>query len=1154
MKNKLLEILSSLSEKTIKLLTSDVILRRGYEYYFQRKMVSLAWGYGDQSLLAYVRGTATYKVQISYDDGDFRIICNCPAWHEDELCKHAACALLTISNVLHNQRPDQPQNNFLQVLLAEGSADTSIENNRPIVLRLVCQPSSLSSDDASFATEFFSDSKKLNDTDFRPGSLFARLAHGNFGSYNQEKLLITFFEEEHKNVSIEVETKHGVIPIVWDKAQHITSLIELNSNQENVVHVSCVAQQDDGIILDDLIRISQKLIVDIKGRRLLMVQEVKPWYWAEKTIENIRRSLEWFGGNATVLPEHHDFFNESDLLFTPISELVPIVSKDVNAFFPIVFEEELRSKFIRSIRFKKDGQVVVPEKITPTQLINGFVDADKKVMRLEPQCFFDQQQEAFFWQMFMEYVRGIDQWLKAWVRTKTRRSMIIKGLFELISAVDLKQEKLVVARVMKEVKNSYDGYTGASGLKEYFESFHKMLTEERLEQIAVGNQHFYEIHLAYKNLWRSGGLISCFFEDAILDEKSAYPCLIVPLDIFYEKFYLFSRLLEQQDIQLRLNRKRVETVKLKVNVDVSRGSGSSWFDLAPHIEAEGMPLSDEQREVLFAQDGTLESADCIKILDPQSREIINLLAKIFQQGNDSGTAKNSKHITQLPRLHILNILELRKSGATVTLAQEDEELIQRLTQIEKIEKIPLPIDFNGSLREYQKSGYYWFAFLYQNRFGACLADDMGLGKTIQVIAFLGGLKETIIKSHDTAGQPHLIVVPPTLVFNWEQELHKFYPALKIKIYTGKSADKTFSGYDIVLTTYDRVRLDIDYLKEITFHLLILDEAQSIKNIYAARTSAVRQLKSIFTICLTGTPLENHLGEYHSIIDVALPGLLPDYKHFMRAVQDDQYQELIRRTKPFVLRRTKDAILKELPSKVESNVVLTMTDKQQKVYATTVAEVKRLIDQAYETKTAAQAKVIALTAILRLRQICISPELIDAKKEYESPKVDHVLSSLDEIIQESGAALVFSQFTKCLDLLEKALQKAQLAYYRIDGKTSMAQRKKIVEDFQSGVNNVSILLLSLKTGGVGLNLTRANYVFHVDPWWNPSVENQASDRAHRIGQQKTVFVSRLVMHGSIEEKMMVLKEKKLKLFNEVVEQAEHKTKGLISKQDFDLLLS
>jgi non-specific serine/threonine protein kinase len=430
---------------------------------------------------------------------------------------------------------------------------------------------------------------------------------------------------------------------------------------------------------------------------------------------------------------------------------------------------------------------------------------------------------------------------------------------------------------------------------------------------------------------------------------------------------------------------------------------------------------------------------------------------------------------------------------------------------------------------------------------------MGLGKTVQAIAFLSGIADGTISSRASIKTPHLIVVPTTLVFNWVQELKKFSPKLKVKEYISKLQTIDLEKFDIIITTYDRIRIDIEKLKNITFHVLILDEAQAIKNIGAGRSAAVRQLKSLFTISLTGTPLENHIGEYYSIIDVALPGLLPEYKDFMKQIQSDDQGNLIRRTKPFVLRRTKDAILQELPPKIENNVYLHMAEKQQKLYATTVREVKRLIDRAYESHTAGQANIIALTAILRLRQICISPQIIDPKAGLDSPKIEYLITALSEVIQENNAALVFSQFTKCLDIVEQQLKKEGIKFFRIDGSTPIPQRKKIIETFQDKDVDVSVLLLSLKTGGVGLNLTRASYVYHIDPWWNPAVENQASDRAHRIGQKKSVFIARIVMHHTIEEKMMQLKEAKSKLFNDVMNATENKTKTIISKKDFDFLL-
>jgi non-specific serine/threonine protein kinase len=249
------------------------------------------------------------------------------------------------------------------------------------------------------------------------------------------------------------------------------------------------------------------------------------------------------------------------------------------------------------------------------------------------------------------------------------------------------------------------------------------------------------------------------------------------------------------------------------------------------------------------------------------------------------------------------------------LSAEDEQLIQRLAQLSEMPRVPQPQHFTGTLRAYQQEGYYWLSFLYAHQFGACLADDMGLGKTVQAIAFLGGIAEGVVlrNGKHITGLRHLIVMPPTLIFNWKAELAAFYPAFRVTEYVGQELAE-LAAYDIVLTTYDRVRINIEELKKELFHVILFDEAQYIKNIQAARTAAARQLKGLFAITLTGTPLENHIGEYYSVLDLSMPGLLPAYKEFMKYARNEQDGEYLKRTRPFVLRRTKGAILKDLPDR------------------------------------------------------------------------------------------------------------------------------------------------------------------------------------------------------------------------------------------------
>jgi non-specific serine/threonine protein kinase len=316
------------------------------------------------------------------------------------------------------------------------------------------------------------------------------------------------------------------------------------------------------------------------------------------------------------------------------------------------------------------------------------------------------------------------------------------------------------------------------------------------------------------------------------------------------------------------------------------------------------------------------------------------------------------------------------------------------------------------------------------------------------------------------------------------------------------------------------------------------------------------LKGLFKIALTGTPIENHVGEYFSIMDLVLPGLLGEYREFQGRARQDLSTLLPvvkERTGPFVLRRTKDLILRELPPKIERDVYLELTEQQKKFYNRTVLEVRSTIDAAYRGKTASQARIIALTAIMRLRQICLTPQLLVKDLREPAPKIEFLKEKLEELCGESHSSLVFSQFTSFLDLVEAELRPKDLLLFRLDGSTPVQKRKEIIEAFQES-ETPAVFLLSLKAGGQGLNLTRGSYVFHLDPWWNPAVENQASDRSHRIGQVNKVIVTRLLMRHTVEEKMTALKQRKLSLYRALMERPEKSGAKAITREDFEFLLA
>ena len=601
--------------------------------------------------------------------------------------------------------------------------------------------------------------------------------------------------------------------------------------------------------------------------------------------------------------------------------------------------------------------------------------------------------------------------------------------------------------------------------------------------------------------------------------------------------------LTEEGFSLALAGEELQTASWTFTLDATRSS-IDWFELRPEIRADGELVDESELLAALQGGGVFRRGGTMFVLDFLTSSTLSLFAP-----------HTRREVVRVPRLQILDWIVLRKNGIRVLLSPEDERIFDSLTRFEGIPRRSPPQKLQATLRNYQVEGYSWLAFLYEHRFGACLADDMGLGKTIQAIALLAGLKEGAIASDVATGVPHLVVVPPTLIFNWESELARFYPSLRVGAYRGQGRRAEFAGLDLVLTSYGVIQRDIEILREIPFHVIVFDEAQAVKNIHAETTGAVRRLKGRFKLTLTGTPVENHLGEYFSVMDLALPGLLGPYEQFRRQMGregTDFLETLIRRTHPFILRRSKDMIAAELPPKVETDIYLEMSPKQKALYARTVTEVRETVARAYSSSAAGQARIIALTAILKLRQICLCSRLILPDATDRSPKIEFLVDQLQELFAEGHSVLVFSQFTSFLDIVQQGLAQHGITSSRLDGTTPVARRKELVQNFQNSVEP-GVFLLSLKAGGRGLNLTRASYVFHLDPWWNPAVESQASDRAHRIGQKRQVTITRLLMRHSIEEKMMELKKRKLKLYRALLEDAEHEGAATIGREDFEFLL-
>ena len=462
--------------------------------------------------------------------------------------------------------------------------------------------------------------------------------------------------------------------------------------------------------------------------------------------------------------------------------------------------------------------------------------------------------------------------------------------------------------------------------------------------------------------------------------------------------------------------------------------------------------------------------------------------------------------------------------------------------------------FKGELRPYQREGLSWLDFMQQFHLGGCLADDMGLGKTVQLLAML---QERVRDAEKHL--PSLIVVPKSLLFNWKQECERFTPELKILEYSGMKREllrPQFPEVDIVLSTYGTLRRDITLLRDQRFDYIVLDEAQTIKNSSSQISKASRLLKSNHRVALSGTPIENHLGDLWSIFEFLNPGMLGRSSLFKAHATDPASQQsrkiLAQGLRPFILRRTKKEVAHELPDKLEQTILCRMEGKQQELYEEMRDHYRSSLLGMVETQGLAKSKMHVLEALLRLRQAACHPGLLDEERiDESSAKLDVLLPDLKELLEEGHKALVFSQFTSMLSIVRKRLDKQGITYEYLDGKTR--DRKKTVERFQNNAD-CGVFLISLKAGGLGLNLTAADYVFLLDPWWNPAVESQAIDRAHRVGQTKQVFAYRLICRGTVEEKIAEMQMQKKELADAILEADSSSVLKDMSVEDLELLFS
>jgi SNF2 family DNA or RNA helicase len=638
---------------------------------------------------------------------------------------------------------------------------------------------------------------------------------------------------------------------------------------------------------------------------------------------------------------------------------------------------------------------------------------------------------------------------------------------------------------------------------------------------------FKKVFLAFLDSFGEVGFKTSFYHKD--DRKIVFQ---VPKNNLLDGVAHFYQTLTPIGIPIFYDQQQVRTWKSSIRFERNRDR-LDWFQL-------DLVVNDDDLDVIKnaeITDNFLLSSKGLVLLSDEQKDLLRFMKRYTKfEGEKKETGKGlSRFGLFLQRSRIFELFELKRLGIEGALTQEEEAFCEKIMNMKDMPQYDVDPRYNEISRPYQLAGYNWLRFLYEHRFGACLADDMGLGKTLQTIMLLQTLKDSLKKV--------LIICPVSILYNWRNELEKFSD-LTYSIYYGDEREfKTDAK--VILTSYGLMKKEsFSTLGEEEFDVLIFDEVQHLKNVRSLGANAARQLKARFRICLTGTPVENDLSEFYNIMDLCVPGVWGDLG-MVKSTSKTKNRLLARRTvKPFILRRTKDQVLKELPEKIENHVFLDFSQEEKDYYQQKLNSVRANLANSGNKRYGE-----VLKSLLEMRQLC----LWQKQPSFFSTKVDFLMDNLEQLVTEGNKTLVFSQFTTYLDMIENKIRVAGWKYARIDGSQTIKKRTEMVEYFQNG--EAQIFLISLKAGGFGLNLTAASYIFLMDPWWNPAVERQAIDRAHRIGQENKLTVYRPIIKESVEEKVLVLQQSKRELFRDLMaEDDDDYFSGKLTMDDFQHLLS
>lgn len=926
---------------------------------------------------------------------------------------------------------------------------------------------------------------------------------------NQVVGMLIDFLDSHPNFPLQVKVNNSVVDCVWDSKFIVQNKVVFDFS-DNEIKVSPLSKIGDKFVF------AKKFCLDLSQSKLGLfevyedVLSQRLFNYVQDNFSMSKMPLKSKQDKLTTLSMSFADFNlHSDMFLTHIDD--------------------------KSFMFMTNHHVVEPVMADAVHVLDVSYDVNDVLVKISPKICCDLNKISVSRFFFMNCFDLSFDWLHD--LTEKQSKFVLKGLLRYFNSTnEIFKLRCLTHFLVKPFKNKQH-------LKAFIDCIEFISSNSIQYRILILDGSFVWTKINVLVEFKVALELFSLFHHSIIDKNNDDKSIIVSKEQFHLKLGYLEKTFKKMNLDIHFGDTKIEIEDHNLVLDFRNVDD---FSDQPKLFFDDEFVSEETLKQFEENSWSYVLNDTVNVLNPKMVAKVKEILNILKLKKNLKVSSSSHDIVR--SLHLLDWIQIQQLGVKLLLSSEQQRLVDMFLTFKETTHLKPPSQLKSKPRSYQVQSLGWFEFIYKFKLGGVLADDMGLGKTFQTIMFLALIKEGKISNNCPSGQ-HLIVVPPSLLFNWEYEIATFYPNLSVDTYSG--VDRYWNkDVDIVLLTYDVLRRDIESLCEKKINVLVFDEAQLLKNKLSERSKSASRIDSSCVLCLTGTPIENNMLEYYTIIQLIVPNLFGSYSIYSDLVKQKKFNQIINRSKPFILRRLKSDILLDLPKKVEQSIYLNCSDSQKDYYQALVSEVKSKLASQDKKNT---SQMVILNLLLRLRQVCISPYLLDNSYNEMTPKFIFLKERLNILKSEGYSALIFSQFTKSLDLAETLCKNENIDYFRLDGSTPLKKRKDNISQFQSSSKS-QVFLISLKAGGMGLNLTKASYVFHLDPWWNPAVETQATDRTHRIGQDKQVFVFRLAMHNTIEEKMLSMNDEKKKLFNLFFEDSQIvKRKELVTSSDLMHLL-